>query len=147
MADEQEPQGSASGKELRAFLSGFKAARPEIAKVLVNIRLGLFAGLEQDKLLIMDFGNSGSAKAPTMLRVDGARRSVVLKGTARLQDGAVVPCIEFRVGDRAVHVKLLFPPRSGAWVWSESAGIGVDGQPLTTETTSKVFLKLLAGEV
>ena len=130
-------------KALRAFLTEAKGGRPAVAKVLLSIQRGLFAGLEKDGLVVM----RSKGEAPQALRVVGAGRAVTLEGAAHRQGAQLVPCITFRVGDRPVHVKLLLPPGGGAWVWSEAAGLGVDGQPISTETTCKVFLKLLAGEV
>lgn len=140
MADEANDK---SDKALRVFLTEAKAARPAIAKVLLSIQRGLFAGLEKDGLVAM----RSRGDAPRTLRVAGAGRVVTLEGVAHRQGAQVVPCIAFRVGDRPLPVKLLLPPGGGSWVWGESAGLGVDGQQITTETTSKVFLKLLAGEV
>lgn len=137
--DQTKPEQKQSGAALRAFLTSAKATRAPIVEVLGSIQ-ALFAKLQAEGMLV-------TKAARQSLRVSGAGRAVILEGTCRRDGEKVVPCITFRVGDRAVHLKLLRAPGGTAWTWSDGAGIGVDGQPISPETTSKVFLALLSGEV
>jgi hypothetical protein len=122
-------------KALRAFLVDARAARTAIQTVLVSVEK-LFSELIKEKLLTVK-------ATPTVLRVVAANRVVYLTGLAHRQDAQVVPCIAFSVDARPIHLKLLL--LGGTWTWSDGAGLGVDGQPISSETTSKVFLTLLSG--
>jgi hypothetical protein len=136
----QEVAPQANAAALRAFLAGAAHVRPEITKVLKSVQ-SLFAGLQADKLLaVKPVGALG-------LRVSAGSPVVTLRGGARRQGTSIVPCIVFRVDDRVAPVRMLLAPTHTAWSWAESAGLGVDGKAVDADSTCKVFLALLAGEV
>jgi hypothetical protein len=125
---------------LRAFLAGAKGIRASVDPVLGGIMGSLLAELREEGLI------KTVAVPPLSVRVTapGCAR-VVATGVARRQNDAVVPCVLFTVDGRAVFVKLLH--FNGAWTWSESAGLGVDGQALSSTNMQRVLLALLSGEV
>jgi hypothetical protein len=126
---------------LRAYLTGSARVRPEIVQAMKSLH-GLFSGLVEDKLLVV------KAVRPTVLHVSPRLGPTIrVKGVARRQGTSIVPCVIFSVVDREVPVKMILAPNHTTWTWAESAGLGVSGQSVDADTTCRVFLALLAGEV
>lgn len=136
----QAQQTSPHAGALRAFLVGAARVRPEVITMVKSLE-GLFTALHKDKLLVV------KRFKPTVIHVAALGATVKVRGMARRQGTNVVPCLVFYVGDREVPVKMVVAPAHTAWTWVENAGLGVAGQPVDAETTCRVFLALLAGEV
>lgn len=139
-AQSQPVQQNPHAGALRAFLTGAARLRPDMVQAVKSLE-SLFSGLQTDKLIVV------KVLRPTALRVSAIGVTITVRGMARRQGTAIVPCMLFSVDGRELPVKMIVAPNHTAWTWVENAGLGVSGQQVDAETTCRVFLALLAGEV
>jgi hypothetical protein len=138
-ASSNAPGAANAAAALRAFLVGARNARAAVDPVLGGITNTVLARLREEGLVTWKATKSA-------LRIVAPYAPVVTAyGAARMQADTVVPCVMFKSGDRDVPVKLVY--YDGRWSWADSAGAGVDGQPLTQVNMERVLLALLSGRV